>query len=123
MNRTLARKSLNRPTHRLRLTAFALLALLLSTATPTTPASAAGGDLDPTFGAGGTVTTDLGGYESAHAVAVQPDGKLVVAGFAGQSDAPSVFGDICVVRYTPDGSLDTGFGSGGKVLLDFGGTD
>ncbi len=122
MKKSLAGRSLNSPTRKLRLTAAALLALLLSTLTPTTPASAAAGDLDPTFGTGGRVTTDFGEAESANAVAVQPDGRVVVAGVAGPGGGASVFGDICVVRYKSDGTLDAGFGSGGKVLTDFGGT-
>jgi hypothetical protein len=39
------------------------------------------GDLDPTFGAAGMVTTDFfGGFDSAAALVLQPDGKLVAAG-------------------------------------------
>ena len=122
MKKLLAGRSLNAPTRRLRVTTAALLALLLSTSITTTPASAAADNLDPTFGSGGRVLTDFGGFESGNAVAVQPDGKLVVAGIAGDGDGASFLGDICVVRYRPDGSLDTTFGAGGKVLLDFGGT-
>ncbi|MFL6335169.1 MAG: Calx-beta domain-containing protein [Pyrinomonadaceae bacterium] len=122
MKNLLVRKSLKPLPRRLRLTAAALLALLLWTTTPTTPASAAAGDLDPSFGSGGRVTTDFGGFEAAYAVAVQADGKLVVTGGGGQDIAGQVFGDFYVVRYRSDGSLDTGFGSGGKVLTDFGNT-
>src|SRR5262249_44373617 len=43
----------------------------------------------------------------AHAAALQPDGKLVVAGRA--------FNDFALVRYNPDGSLDDKFGTGGRV--------
>jgi uncharacterized delta-60 repeat protein len=111
MKKTLAGESPNPPTRRLRFAAAALLALLLSTADMTAPASAAAGDLDPTFGAGGRVRTDFGAYESGSAVAVQPDGGGAL-----------LFGDIGVVRYKSDGSLDTGFGSGGRVVLDFGNT-
>ncbi|MBV8858897.1 MAG: hypothetical protein JOZ02_18340 [Acidobacteria bacterium] len=120
MENTLAGRSLKPFARRVRLTSAALLALLLSTLTPTTPASAAAGDLDPTFGTGGRVTTDLGGFDTAYAVAVQPDGKLVVAGSGGPDIVGQVPGDFCVVRYKSDGSLDTGFGSGGKVFTDFG---
>jgi serralysin len=78
-------------------------------------ASAAPGDLDPTFGGGdGTVTTDFGGTDPARAVAVQSDGKIVVAGGNG---------DFALARYNQDGSLDTGFGGDGTVTTDFGGTD
>ena len=80
-----------------------------------TSAGAAPGDLDPTFGGGdGMVATDFGGEERARAVAVQSDGKIVVAG--GDEDFE-------LARYTKDGTLDTGFGGDGKVTTDFGDDD
>jgi uncharacterized delta-60 repeat protein len=69
------------------------------------------GTLDETFGVGGTVTTDIGGdfaAEEALAVAVQADGRIVVAGY---SDGD----DVTAVRYMPDGQLDDTFGTGGIV--------
>jgi uncharacterized delta-60 repeat protein len=78
-------------------------------------AVAAPGALDPTFGAGGLVTTDFGGFDSAQALAIQSDGKIVAAGSAG--------GDFALARYNADGSLDSTFGSSGKVTTDFGGFD
>jgi uncharacterized delta-60 repeat protein len=68
------------------------------------------GTLDPTFGSGGLVTTDFGGSDQANGVALQPDGKIVVVG--------PLQGQIGVARYNPDGSLDSTFGSGGKVTTD-----
>src|SRR5437867_4487743 len=44
------------------------------------------GDLDPTFGTGGTLRTDFGAADEAQAVAIQPDGKIVVAGRTGFGD-------------------------------------
>ena len=41
----------------------------------------ADGSLDTTFGQGGKVTTDFGSDDQAHGVAVQPDGKILVAGY------------------------------------------
>jgi uncharacterized delta-60 repeat protein len=82
-------------------------------------ALAAPGDLDPTFGTGGTVITSFGGTDVASAVALQPDGKLVVAGrtnIAGNT----VF---ALARYNPNGGLDPAFGTGGLVTTDFGSTD
>jgi uncharacterized delta-60 repeat protein len=114
MKSVLAGRSLKPLKPTLRVTSAALLALLLSTSTLTPRASAAAGDLDPTFGTGGRVTTDLGGFDTAYAVAVQPDGKLVVAGSGGQDIVGQPPGDFCVVRYKSDGSLDAGFGSGGR---------
>lgn len=83
-------------------------------------AAAAPGDLDPTFGAGGIVVTDLGGADYSEAVALQPDGKTVVAGirFIGPV-ATSRFG-IVLVRYRPDGTLDATFGAGGLVITELG---
>ena len=74
------------------------------------------GELDPSFGEGGWVENDLGSFEFAHAVAVQPDGGIVVAG---ESDCRYA---LCFVlaRYRPDGSLDPGFGEGGIVHTSFG---
>ena len=73
------------------------------------------GDLDPSFGTGGKVLTDLGSdFEAGRAVAIQEDGKIVVAGYTGEFPAE----DFAVVRYNPDGSLDASFGTGGIVITD-----
>ncbi|MCH7225979.1 choice-of-anchor D domain-containing protein [Verrucomicrobiaceae bacterium E54] len=81
--------------------------------------NAAPGDLDVSFGTGGMVTTDFGGdpYNRGFAVALQADGKIVVAGISG---LPT---DVAVVRYNSDGSLDTGFGGSGKVTTNISGYD
>jgi len=79
------------------------------------------GDLDVTFGNDGIVTTDFGGADEGRAVALQKDGKIVVAGVtAGLYPLPS---DFAVARYNKDGNLDMSFGVGGKVINDFGGND
>jgi uncharacterized delta-60 repeat protein len=66
----------------------------------------------PASGPGGQVTTDVGGSnEGVTALVLQPDGKLVAAGF---SDASGSF-DFVLVRYLSDGSLDATFGVGGEV--------
>ncbi len=75
-------------------------------------AEAAPGDLDPTFGTGGRVTTDLGGFDTASALAIQADGKIVVTGSTGGG------ADFALARYNEDGSLDPSFGIGGKVTTD-----
>lgn len=81
----------------------------------------ADGSADATFGIGGKVTTDMiaGGIvqEEARAVAVQPDGRIVVAGYT-RTGLPFGF---ALARYHPDGRLDTTFGSGGKVVGGLGG--
>src|SRR5437660_697142 len=78
-----------------------------------------GGSLDPTFGGGGVVTTLIGTGGLAYAVAVQPDGKIVVAGEAAPS-AGSFAYHFALARYNANGTLDTTFGSGGKVVSALG---
>ncbi|MCQ3814399.1 MAG: hypothetical protein KTU85_08290, partial [Acidimicrobiia bacterium] len=76
------------------------------------------GSLDPTFGIGGTVTSDFGTLASEiHAAAEQPDGKIVVAGFV-QTAAGNR--DFALARYNTDGTLDTAFGTDGRVVTDVG---
>jgi len=75
------------------------------------------GSLDPTFGTDGVVTTPITpGVDQAHAVVVQPDEKLVAAGFSGGFPAS----EFAVVRYAPDGRLDATFGSGGVATTAIG---
>ncbi|MBE7495334.1 MAG: hypothetical protein HS117_10330 [Verrucomicrobiaceae bacterium] len=71
------------------------------------------GTLDSQFGTGGIVTTPIGlNHDYGQSVAIQSDGKLVVAG----SGIPSVSGqDFALARYLANGSLDPGFGNGGIV--------
>ena len=77
------------------------------------------GSLDTGFDSDGLVTTDFGPVlNEAHALAIQTDGKIVVAGVTGSSDL-----DFAIARYNSDGSLDTGFDSDGLVKTDFGSTD
>ena len=57
-----------------------MVALLISLAGLTAEMKAAPGDLDPTFGAGGTVVTVLPDNISPHKMGIQPDGKIVVSG-------------------------------------------
>ncbi|TDH18484.1 hypothetical protein EXU57_23075 [Segetibacter sp. 3557_3] len=67
------------------------------------------GSLDSTFDFDGKVTTAFGEQAVGNAVAIQNDGKIVVAG---TSDGRR----IAVARYNSDGSLDVSFGTNGKVL-------
>ncbi|HEV8249144.1 MAG TPA: hypothetical protein VGQ15_04175 [Gaiellaceae bacterium] len=73
------------------------------------------GSLDRSFAGKGWVDADLGDAEFAHAVAVQPDGRIVVAG---EADCPRA---ICfaLVRLMPDGSRDRSFGGEGVVRTMF----
>ncbi len=125
------------------------------------------GTLDPSFGTNGKVATNLGGTETGKAMAIQADGKIIVAGAGANGDSYLVrylpgggidnadFGtngivtiaemtatavalqtdgkilvagyvdngansyDFCLLRYNADGSPDTNFGDGGRVLTDF----
>ena len=82
-------------------------------------AQAADGDLDPTFGTGGTVMTDINrSTDLANAVAVQSDGKLVVVGQTYKNN-DYTGEDFVVTRYNTDGTLDNTFGAGGRVRTDF----
>lgn len=70
--------------------------------------------LDPTFGTDGFSTTPIGtGVDRAMGVALQPDGAIVLAGHG--------VNDLAVVRYTYEGVLDDGFGTGGKTVVSFNG--
>jgi uncharacterized delta-60 repeat protein len=99
------------------------VALFVAQVVLSAPANAAPGDLDPTFGVGGRVTTEfVGGSASASSVALQPDGKIVVAGLTGLTSLAAR--DFALARYNTDGSLDTSFGTEGLVTTDFsGGSD
>lgn len=127
----------------------------------------ADGSVDSSFDGDGIVRTDFGDYEAVEGLALQPDGKIVAVGASGARFALARYfpnggldtsfdgngrvitpgggaadvrlqpgdgrivvagsngpgGDVAVLRYNPDGSLDTGFGTGGLAIADFGGTD
>lgn len=81
----------------------------------TTPAP---GALDESFGNGGIVVTDFDGdNDEARAIAIQSDGKILVAGVAKITNNNN---DFALVRYNQDGSLDESFGANGKVTTNFG---
>lgn len=77
------------------------------------------GTPDPAFGKQGIVTTQLGGSDSASALLLQPDGRLVVAGYS-DTEGSSRF---ALARYDADGRLDASFGRRGITLVDVGGDD
>lgn len=74
------------------------------------------GSLDPTFGNGGRVVTDLGEDDYAFDLAIGSDGGIVVVGERSTSATDRVF----VQRYRPNGSLDPGFADGGTAVTGFG---
>jgi uncharacterized delta-60 repeat protein len=69
--------------------------------------------LDRTFGDGGKVTTGILNYTHPQDVAVQPDGKILVAGYAQTTDSTKFF----VLRYNPNGTWDGTFNNGTGILL------
>jgi uncharacterized delta-60 repeat protein len=80
----------------------------------------ANGTIDSSFGTGGKVTLDFFGLQDvARAMALQPDGKIVLAGSA----ANTLSYDFAVARFNANGTLDLGFGIGGKTRVDFAGLD
>src|SRR5438128_287792 len=90
----------------------------------TTPVA---GFLDPSFGTNGIAITGFpvqGTFDveaEAHAMAVQPDGKIVIAGSTPNLTVASGTDDLDMfaARLNPDGSLDTSFGNGGRVQIAF----
>jgi uncharacterized delta-60 repeat protein len=94
---------------------YSVLAVLIAMALAL---HAADGDLDVTFGIGGEVSTAfLGGNDYAFALALQSDGRIVAAGSTSPVNGPP--SGFALARYNPDGSLDNGFGSGGKVITAY----
>jgi len=77
------------------------------------------GSLDTTFSGDGRVITNFGGYDSAFDVAIQSNGKIVVAGQKCVSDIC----DVALARYNQNGALDATFSGDGKQIFDFGGRD
>ncbi|MBP7477046.1 MAG: T9SS type A sorting domain-containing protein [Chitinophagales bacterium] len=76
------------------------------------------GTLDPTFGVGGKVTTDLG-LEGVMAIAIQSDGKIVAAG----TYKNGVNLDFGIARYKTNGTLDSSFSGDGIQFTDFNSSD
>ena len=74
------------------------------------------GRLDRSFGKGGVVTTAIGRSAAAEELLLQPDGKLVAAGYSGLG-ASSRF---ALARYDRNGRLDPSFGSGGTTTTAIG---
>src|SRR5664279_1818098 len=70
------------------------------------------GSPDTTFGTGGVATWDLGLTDIANAVAIQSDGKIVVAGSVAFLATPP---GIALLRFNANGTLDPTFGVGGLV--------
>ncbi|HEX5687465.1 MAG TPA: delta-60 repeat domain-containing protein [Ideonella sp.] len=77
------------------------------------------GAIDTTFGTAGKVRTDAGGhnFDRARAAALQPDGKIVAAGFGSSPFGAQKF---AIARYGSNGVLDPSFSGDGRAQVDFG---
>ncbi len=76
------------------------------------------GSLDTNFGNAGKVLTNFGlGFDQALSLVIQPDGKILLAGYATEAGY-----SFALARYDTNGSLDTTFNSTGKVITDMGGS-
>ncbi|WP_166437071.1 T9SS type A sorting domain-containing protein [Niastella caeni] len=80
------------------------------------------GALDGSFGTGGIATFDIssGSADAAHSLAVQPDGKLIVAGTTVRTVNNK---DVVVIRLTTAGALDPSFGTGGIAIENYDGVN
>jgi uncharacterized delta-60 repeat protein len=73
------------------------------------------GTLDTSFSSDGKVRTNFtGDFDTANDLAIQADGKVVAAGFAGGANTT-----FALARYETDGTLDTSFGGDGRVTTNF----
>jgi uncharacterized delta-60 repeat protein len=80
-------------------------------------AMGAAGDLDPTFSGDGKVVTPMGSDQDlGRAVAIDSQGRIVIAG--GTENAPNF--NVAIARYRPNGALDTSFAGDGKVRTAIG---
>ena len=77
------------------------------------------GTLDTTFGTKGTTTTNLGDWDTAHTMVLQPDGKILIAG----TTITHNHRNIALIRYNPNGTLDTTFGTKGTTTTNLGDWD
>ena len=76
------------------------------------------GSLDTSFGGDGKVIIDMGNFNSANDLVIQPDGKIVVVGASGDSDRRNLA--FAVARLNSDGSLDASFDGDGRVITSLG---
>src|SRR6266542_138320 len=90
-------------------TTILLATLVLVLAPAATSSALVPCGLDPAFGAGGVLVSDLGGDDYANGLAVRPGGSIVVAG--------SSYDEMMAAQYGPDGTLDPSFGTAGVVRI------
>jgi uncharacterized delta-60 repeat protein len=86
--------------------------------------AASPGALDLTFGLRGTSAFSMGSnFQSGRTIVIQPDGKVVSAGFIVTCVGATCSSDFLVVRFNTDGTLDNTFGTNGAVVTDYSGQD
>lgn len=79
------------------------------------------GTLDTTFGINGKVTISVRTMDDAAlSMGIQSDGKIVLGGYSYFKTGLSILTDIALVRFNTNGTLDTTFGLGGKVITKIG---
>lgn len=79
------------------------------------------GTLDSTFGINGKMTTAVRTIDDAAlTIGIQPDRKIVLGGYSYYENGANILADIALVRYSINGTLDTTFGLGGKVITEVG---
>jgi uncharacterized delta-60 repeat protein len=75
------------------------------------------GTLDTSFGSSGKVIQPIGSsYDNAYSLAIQPDGKILLGGYC--KNGSNFY--FCIARFNSNGTLDTSFGSSGKVIQSIG---
>lgn len=75
----------------------------------------ANGKIDLSFGNNGKIITNVSANDFVYSMKIQSDGKIILAGASFSNNY-----DFSMVRYTPEGILDTTFGNNGKVITDIG---
>ncbi len=78
------------------------------------------GTIDSTFGNDGMAISDFGDSDTPEAMLVQPNGKILVVGYAWSNYPSHTYATIAIIRYNTDGSLDSTFGNQGIANHDFG---
>jgi uncharacterized delta-60 repeat protein len=73
------------------------------------------GTLDTSFGVNGIQITDMGGSDQGRGAALTQGGKIVAVGYTKEGQGVQ---DFAIAQYKANGTLDTTFGIGGKVLID-----
>ena len=77
------------------------------------------GDLDVSLGGDGTVSTNFCSHDTAQAVTVDGDGRVIVAGSTSGDCSGSGGDDFAIARYEADGALDTEFDVDGRTTFSF----